>query len=217
MSKRRPNVPPPDDDAPLTRSLRWTLLLTQAQRGDRGAFDTLMADAEPSIWHFAYQKVRDTALADDVVSETFGKVWMNLRDYNEELSNARSWIYLIARRTLLDHLDRRRRQRLSEVVGFDVPSPGGEEGDSSTGLEPPDDIELPPPAAADRKYTQALVDEGLAKLAPGDRAILRLCHVEDKSYEEIAAELGCSVTAVGPRLTRARERFRQLLDGEARP
>lgn len=216
MSKRRHEAMHPDD-APLTRSLRWTRLLTQARGDDRAAFDALMADAEQSIWLFAYQKVRDAALADDVVSETFGKVWINLRDYNEELSNARSWIYLIARRTLLDHLDRLRRQRLSEVVGFDVPAAGGEEGDSSTSLEPPDDVELPPPAAADRKYTQALVDEALARLEPGDRAILRLCHAEDKSYEEIARELGCSVPAVGPRLTRARDRFRQVLDGEAQP
>jgi RNA polymerase sigma-70 factor (ECF subfamily) len=200
---------------PLTRGIRWTMLLTRARRGDRGAFEALMGEAEPSIWLFAYQVVGDASLADDVLAETFEKVWLNLPGYHEGLSNARTWIYLIAHRVALDYRDRRTRQRRTEVARFEALFRGpGAEGDGA-GLEPEDRAELPPPAGADRPFRQALVEEALRKLDPGDREILLLCHVEDRSYEEIAGLLGCSVKAVGPRLTRARGRFRQALHPDA--
>jgi RNA polymerase sigma-70 factor (ECF subfamily) len=204
-------------DAAETRSFRWTLLLRRARRGERAAFDALMEEAEPSIWLYALQMVGDPSLADDVLTETFEKVWLNLDGYNEEMSNARTWIYLIAQRTALDHLDRRRRRRRAEVSSFDAlpPRPDDEEGGGV--LEPEDHAEAAPPEAADASFRQALVSEALDRLNPSDRAILRLCHVEELSYEQIAERLGCSVQAVGPRLTRARERLRQVLDTDAQP
>ncbi len=200
-----------------TPGFRWTLLLRRARRGDRASFDTLMEEAEPSIRLYALQMVGDPSLADDVVTETFEKVWFKLEGYNEEMSNARTWIYLIAQRTALDHLDRRRRRRRAEVSSFDAlpPRPDDEEGGGV--LEPEDQAETAPPEAADASFRQTLVGEALDRLSPSDRAILRLCHVEELSYEQIAERLGCTVQAVGPRLTRARDRLRQALDTDAVP
>jgi RNA polymerase sigma-70 factor (ECF subfamily) len=213
--ERQPTVTA-DDAAAVTRSYRWTLLLRRARRGDRAAFDTLLDEAEPGIRLYALQIVGDPTLAEDVVTETLEKVWLNLSGYNEELSNARTWIYLIAQRTALDHLDRRRRRRRVEASAFDALPPGpGEEAPG--GLEPEDHTEAPPPEAADAPLRQALVEEALARLHPEDRAILELCHLEELSYEQIAERLGCTVTAVGPRLTRARARFRRLLDPDSHP
>jgi RNA polymerase sigma-70 factor (ECF subfamily) len=177
-----------------------------------------MGEAERSIQRFALQLVGDPSLADDVVAETFAKVWLHRDAYNEELSNARTWIYLIAQRTARDHLDRRRRRRRAEVSAFDaLPPRPADGGDGPGGLEPEDHAEAPPPAAADGPFRAALVEEALARLGPDDRTILELSHLGGVSYEEIAARLGCTVAAVGPRLTRARERFRRLLDFEAQP
>jgi RNA polymerase sigma-70 factor (ECF subfamily) len=103
------------------------------------------------------------------------------------------------------------------VAGFEGLFGGaGEEGDGP-GLEPEDPTDVPPPEGADRPLCRALVEEALGRLAARDRTVLRLYHVEGRSYEEIAAFLRCSVKAVGPRLTRARERFRRALHPEARP
>ncbi len=205
------------DDGTETRSFRWTLLLRRARRGDRSAFDALMEEAEPSIWLYALQFVGDPSLADDVLTETFEKVWLNLESYNEQMSNARTWIYLIAQRTALDHLDRRRRRRRAEVSSFDALPPRSDEEEGGGVLEPEDQAEAAPPEAADASFRQALVGEALGRLSPSDQAILRLCYVEELSYEQIAERLDCSVRAVGPRLTRARERLRQVLDSDAQP
>jgi RNA polymerase sigma-70 factor (ECF subfamily) len=212
--ERQPTVT--GDDNAETRSFRWTLLLKRARRGDRAAFDALMEEAEPSIWLYALQIVGDASLADDVLTETFEKVWLNLASYNEEMSNARTWIYLIAQRTALDHLDRRRRRRRAEVSSFDALPPRSDDEEGGGVLEPEDQSEVPPPEAADVSLRNALIREALERLNPGDRAILRLCYVEELSCEQIAGRLGCSVQAVGPRLTRARERLRQVLDPDLR-
>jgi RNA polymerase sigma-70 factor, ECF subfamily len=207
-----------EGDGPQTRSSRWTMLLVRARRGDKGAFDTLMEEAETSVFLYVLQTVGDATLADDIVTETFEKVWLNLASYNEELSNARTWVYLIANRIARDYLDKHRRQRRREVAGLDTLSQGsGEEGEGPTTREPEDQAEAPPHERADRPYFQTLVDEALRRLSAADQTILQLCHVEELSYEEIAARLGCSIKAVGPRLTRARERFRQVLDSHAQP
>ena len=55
----------------------------------------------------------------------------------------------------------------------------------------------------------------LSKLDEADRTLLLLREVEGKSYEELAQLLGCTVQAIGPRLSRARERLRQVLHREA--
>src|SRR5439155_23560 len=77
--------------------------------------------------------------------------------------------------------------------------------------EPEDEAEQAPPEAADRALRRALVAEALARLEEAERTILVLRDVEGRSYEEIAGRVGCTVAAVGPRLTRARERLRQAL------
>jgi len=102
------------------------------------------------------------------------------------------------------------------VAGCDALPEEGEE-ENTGGFEPEDDVELPPPEGADRAFRDALVSEALAKLAKGDQLILHLFYVEELSYTEIARRLGCSDKAVGPRLTRARERFRAVLHPEVEP
>jgi RNA polymerase sigma-70 factor (ECF subfamily) len=200
-----------DHDA-AKKSDRWTVLLIQARRGDRAAFDTLNEEAEKSIWRLAYRQVGDAALADDIMIETFAKAWHYLPTYNEHVSRARTWLYMIANGLVKDCLDKRGRLHKKETAGFDVAGDGDEEG---LRLEPVDQAEPAPHEAADRGFRRELVERALAQLSDKDRTILLLYHVEQLSYEEIAAVLKCSVKAVGPRLTRARERFREVVDPHA--
>ena len=209
-------TPEPESDSGISRSARWTSLLVEARRGSRASFDALVEEAFASVWLRAFQKLADESTADDVATETFEKAWQNLAGYDPEIANARTWLYLIADRLALDALDQRRRQRRN-FTGFDSLPRADEDADSPPTLEPCDDVEPAPPEVADLPLRGALVAEALAKLGRGDREVLRLYHVEGKSYEEIAAALGCSIKAVGPRLTRARDRLRRLLDPEAWP
>ena len=57
------------------------------------------------------------------------------------------------------------------------------------------------------------LDTALSRLPPEQREVLLLVALEELSYEETAGILGVPVGTVMSRLSRGRERLRQLLDG----
>ena len=73
-------------------------------------------------------------------------------------------------------------------------------------------LETAPDASA--VYPSDLAD--LLRLAPEDRAVLYLVHVEQQPYAEAAATLGCSEEAARARASRARRRLRAEVVGEQR-
>jgi RNA polymerase sigma-70 factor (ECF subfamily) len=200
--------------APPKRSDRWTALLLKAQKGEITAFDALWEEARPAIWKRARQRLQNDTRADDVARETFAKAWRNLARYDPDKANASTWLYKIAERLIIDEMKKRQTQGAREVMGFDSLS-GGEEGEPPVRLEPEDDVELAPPEEADFPLLAALVREGLRGLSLADQEVLRLCYEEQLNYEQIAARLGITQPAVGPRLTRARQRMLERLPPEA--
>jgi RNA polymerase sigma-70 factor (ECF subfamily) len=67
-----------------------------------------------------------------------------------------------------------------------------------------------------RAESSALVEATMARLSPGDRAILAAKYVEGASVRILAARLALDEGAVESRLTRARARFRETFAGIAR-
>jgi RNA polymerase sigma-70 factor (ECF subfamily) len=197
-----------DDVRAAVEGSLWTALLLRAQHGDEGALVRLFEVAEDEIWKRAYVLLGDGHEADEVVNETFAQVWKNLKDYDPARSAGRTWLYTIAERRALDHRRKIRRRRRHEVTSLDRPESGG---DGAGRPEPLDTTELSPPVAADLPLRQEVVRRALAQLRDDDRLILQLFHLEGMNYEAIAQEMGITVKAVGPRLTRARERLHELL------
>jgi RNA polymerase sigma-70 factor (ECF subfamily) len=66
-------------------------------------------------------------------------------------------------------------------------------------------------ADALRADTETSIRRSLARLDGRSRDVLLLSLVEGRSYSEIADILMMSVNSVGPTLTRAKERLRQLM------
>jgi len=54
------------------------------------------------------------------------------------------------------------------------------------------------------------VDELMSKLDPDEAEIVRLYHLEGKSYREISDHVGMPENSVGPLLSRARQKMRDL-------
>jgi RNA polymerase sigma-70 factor (ECF subfamily) len=214
MSKRR-TAPRGEASA---RSARWTEWLLAARGGDLPAFDRLVEEARPLLWRRAMQRVQDSALADDIVQRAFNNAWSARESFDPGRANAGTWIYTILDRLIIDTLTQRTGQQGRMVTGFESLAPvGADEGETPVRLEPEDDVELPVVEEADHRLVAGLVRSALAQLAPADRQVLELCYFEQLSYEQIAERLGVTVQAVGPRLTRARQRLIERLSGEALP
>lgn len=205
-----------DRPAP-SRSDRWTELMVAARDGDRAAFDRLLEEARPALRRRALSRLQDACLADDVATQTFQRAWRHRQAYDPGRANAATWLYRIADRLMTDEGRARQRRRNREVDGFESVCASADDGDTTVHIEPEDDIELPLAEEADRDREEVLVNAALERLSPSDREILRLFHTEELSYEQIAARLGIRATAVGPRLTRARQRLLERLPPEAMP
>ena len=97
-----------------------------AAGGDAAAFDSLVRATYRDVWRFCAHLDRSEA-ADDLTQEVFVRALRSLAGYRGECS-ARTWLFVIARRTVADAIRaRRRRMRLDRAVNhFDAaPDPTG--------------------------------------------------------------------------------------------
>ena len=178
-----------------------------AQRGRESAYRELIRRYERPVFSLVFRMVRDRELAEDLAQDTFIKVLQHIDRYRPEFKFS-SWLFKIANNVAIDHLRRRQLDTVSmdgsphavtsdavEATSFDV-SGGGE-------------------SALDRLEARELgsaIESAISTLRPEYRACILLRHVEDKSYEEIAATLDLPLGTVKTYIHRARHELRGLLE-----
>lgn len=142
---------------------------------------------------------------EDLCAEVFVRLIENdfasLRQF-EGRSSLGTWLAVVARRVFLRHMSRKR----IVVVAGEV------EGDDPQVFEP---LQQTPSQLSEliRSEDAAQLHEMLQHLREGDQRILRMYHLERLSYHEISSRLSITLNAVGPKLHRAQQRLRQLLEG----
>jgi RNA polymerase sigma-70 factor, ECF subfamily len=159
-------------------------------RAEREERFRLLFDATKAVVR-AYAWRRAPDLADDIVAETFATAWQHLDAVpNEPLP----WLLSVARNARLnaERGDRRRRERESRCAETDVAPP-----------------------FTDAVEARAEVWAALRQLTERDREILLLAAWERLDRAGLATTLGCSKTAAGVRLFRARKRLAAALEDAA--
>jgi RNA polymerase sigma-70 factor (ECF subfamily) len=149
----------------------------------------------PALRRYAYALTRDHARADDLVQDALERVlgrWHLRRDGGD----LRAWMFAILHNRFID--DRRRDRSGSRADAW-------HEGDGATAPE------------QDSALLRRDMLNALGGLSVDQRAVLLLVGVEGMSYEAAGRVLGIPSGTVMSRLSRARDRFRGLLDGERRP
>lgn len=130
--------------------------------------------------------------AEDLLQEGFVQVFQNICKYRGE-GNLEGWIRRIVVRTALEQLQKQR--QLPETLNLDVL-----EGFEFESMDE-SDTELP----------ERLL-RLLQQMPPGFRSVLNLYVLEDHSHEEIARELGITVSTSKSQLIRAKTYLRKLLN-----
>lgn len=88
---------------PLEPVMNETNLVRLAQQGDREMFSRLYEAYVSRIYRYVYFRVPDEALAEDITSQVFLKVWEKLNTYQVGQSPFMAWIYRIAHNTVIDY------------------------------------------------------------------------------------------------------------------
>jgi RNA polymerase sigma-70 factor (ECF subfamily) len=93
-----------------------TALLTAAGRGDRAAFRELYGHFSAPLFSLALRLVGDAGAAEEVLQDTFVKIWRHAAAYDARKSQPFTWAVTILRRTAIDHLRRHRRAPVLDVL-----------------------------------------------------------------------------------------------------
>ena len=84
--------------------------LPKISDGDEKAFHEFYQHYSGLLRPFLLKYTRSDTELEDILQETFIRVWVN-RDRLQEIENVAGWIYRIASRVYLDHVDRELKQR----------------------------------------------------------------------------------------------------------
>ena len=173
--------------------------LVERAKRDPEAFGALYDRYFPQIYRFAYSRVRDQSLAEDVTSEVFFKALKNIKRYTYSGHPFSSWLYQITLNAVADHY----RGQRGEVEL--------EEGSDMASSEPPVVDEVV------RRDRSRRVWSAIDQLPKHQRAAMVLKFGEDRKIEEIAVILGKSSGAVKLLLHRGVERLRRDLPPDLGP
>jgi RNA polymerase sigma-70 factor, ECF subfamily len=168
-------------------------LACRAQRGCVSSFDRLVRRFQSPILQFLRNRGAGSD-AEDLLQETFLRVYENLHRYDSKWSFS-SWLYTIARRISINHR-RVARPKTDEAAVHFVVSASPE----------------PWHSAVVKEDRTRLWDLAAATLSEEQTTALWLHYVEDMSLQDIAAVLGRTRGSVKVLLFRARKRLLPLLD-----
>jgi len=185
-------------------------LMLAVQRGDAAAFQQLFEKHIAGVVGFATQFVGSRARAEELAQDVFLQIYKTRARY---LPRARftTWLYRMVTNACLSEV--RRADYRGRVQSIDQPR-----GDDDNGPAPP--IEVPTRSSEDAAMTSEAVESiraALADLPAQQRAALLLARVEGLSYEEVAASLSCSVSAVKSLIHRGTVTLRERLQENEEP
>jgi RNA polymerase sigma-70 factor, ECF subfamily len=173
--------------------------LARVAAGDVEAFAPLVREHQRRLFRLCERFLGDPEEARDAVQEVFLKAFRKAGDFRPR-GQVYTWLYRIAVNHCLNRLRRRRLAQFVRLAGAE-----GEEGEAPP-LDPPDEAPDPAAALAARRRWRA-ARAAVARLPPGQRAVVVLVRFEGLSYREAAAALSITEGAVESRLVRAMRRL----------
>jgi RNA polymerase sigma-70 factor (ECF subfamily) len=96
-----------------------TELIQKAVAGDIRAFEQLIELFQGLVYSIAYRLTGSVNESEDIMQETFIRVWKNLQKYNSDLS-AKSWVAKIATNLCLDYLKSAKHKIEKENESLDI-------------------------------------------------------------------------------------------------
>jgi RNA polymerase sigma-70 factor (ECF subfamily) len=173
-------------------------LIAEYLAGNESAFAPLLQRHLKNVYSFAFRSVGDEA--EDIVQDTFLKVWKSLGTYDPRQAQFKTWLMRIARNTVIDYLRRKKSIVFSNL-----------EDDENFSLSIPDSELLPDEIVA-RAHDIRDVQKVLEKLPHSQREVILLHYMDHMTFEEIGEVLNESPNTVRSRTRRGLIQLRLTLE-----
>lgn len=180
-----------------------TRLVKLARKGDQVAFAELVDLYKDRLFHLAYRMLSNRHEAEDVVQETFLRVYKNWHRYDEKQKFS-TWIYRISTNLCIDRL---RKRKPSYYLDAEMNDQDGLDGYT---LIPGD--ERTPESEYLLSETQQIIHQAIESLPAKYKSVIVLRYLQELSLQEIGEVLDMPVTTVKTRVHRGREFLRKKLE-----
>jgi RNA polymerase sigma factor (sigma-70 family) len=168
-------------------------LWRRALAGEADAFGELYERHADAIYNFCFRRTGDWALAEDLTATVFLEAWRKRRRVVFDDEDAvRPWLYGVAN-NVVRNATRAHRRFVRALGGL------------SAAPHAPDSADR---AAEEAEMRQILA--GVRELPRREQDVLALCVFAELTYEQTALALGIPLGTVRSRLSRARNRLREL-------
>ena len=172
-------------------------LVERAQRGDKHAFELLVAKYQRRLLRLISRLVRDPAEAEDVAQEAFIKAYRALPQFRGDAAFY-TWLYRIGVNTAKNFLVSNGRKAPTST------EKDAEEAETFEDAGQLRDINTPESVLMSRQVAEA-VNAAMERLPEELRTAVTLREIEGLSYDEIAEVMNCPIGTVRSRIFRARE------------
>jgi RNA polymerase sigma-70 factor, ECF subfamily len=195
-------------------------LLKRVIAGDEEAFTLIYRRRHPSIYRFALRMSGNRGIAEDVTQEVFVALIRDAKRFDATRGTFAAFLFGIARNHLHKRWEVDKRLVPSGLGNEEMVPSGSKNGAGSNTLSIVMQTGHAPGAAASNggsrssipgvpeefasKETVDRVRKAVASLPENYREAVVLCDLEEMSYDEAAAALGCPVGTVRSRLHRGR-------------
>jgi RNA polymerase sigma-70 factor, ECF subfamily len=176
-------------------------LIERFSGGDSSAFADLVKRYQKRIYYLAYQMLGNHLDADEVVQETFVRVYRKRKEIRD-VANFTSFLIRIATNYSIDLL--RKQKGHSQLPDDPGDLPGDVQVELSRRVRTPEDL-------LQDKVLSAEIQRALATLPPRQKITALLHDVEGYTKTEIARILDCPEATVRSNLHIARKKLKKIL------
>ena len=189
-------------DVGIPPQLSDEILVTRVAQGDSAALETLYDRHAATVLGILLKIIGDRPLAEDVLQETFWRVWQSASTYQSERGSFTGWLFRIARNLAIDAF---RRQNVRPQVLHAV-----EEGEPILDLKPDPNADVLEQVQSNMQNQQIRIS--LASLPAGQRQVIELAYFYGMTRQEIADATGEALGTIHTRARLALQKLREELE-----
>jgi RNA polymerase sigma factor (sigma-70 family) len=179
-------------------------LINQAQKGDVRAYNRLVLHYQELAFNVAVRLMKDPQTAEDMTQDAFVRAYKSLNRFRG--GNFKAWLLRIVTNRCYDELRRHQRRPQTSI---------DEVTEEHEGVAFMTSDNEGPEAHRQRMELIDAVEHCLEGLPEEQRLAAILCDIEGHDYNEMATIMNVSLGTVKSRISRARSKLRDCLQGFA--
>ena len=174
-------------------------LLTGIARRDSDSLLRLYRKYNRGVFSLVYRILDNRAAAEEVLQDTFYRLWERSQLYQPEKGQLISWVLTVARNLALDH-----RRKESRRADSNVSLIGGE----LAGVHPDS---LPATPSLEYPDLSRTIRKVMEKLPAEQKTVIELAYFEGLTHQELSDKLGQSLGTVETRIRLGLSKFREAM------